>query len=393
MKRACLVAVALMLVLAGSVSAQIAGGNIYGTAVDQQGGVLPGATVTLTATSIGGQPRTTVTDASGQFRFLNLDAGNYRIDIDMPGFSKQQRELIVTTGINTTANFTLTVGAIEAAVNVTAESPVIDFKKTGTATTLTREELQGTPQSKDPWAMLKTVPGVIVDRVNVGGNESGQQSGFVGKGALATDSMWNLDGVVITDTTSGGASSSYFDFDAFDEVAVSTGGNDLKVQTGGVGINFVTRRGTNQFKGRSNTAGTVMRCSRRIFRASSWAIRDCRDPTKRTTRIESTMWVRYRRADHQGQAVVLGIVRPERHWHRPSHADRRPDDPEEHQREDQLVRDIEGRDLRILLQRREGEAGAVARAGVERGGLLPLEPGQFLSRGRVPPSASRALED
>src|SRR5262249_21429932 len=61
--------------------------------------------------------------------------------------------------------------------------------------------------------------------------------------------MWNLDGVVITDTTSGGASSSYYDFNAFDEVAVSTGGNDLKMQTGGLGINFVTRRGTNRFKG------------------------------------------------------------------------------------------------------------------------------------------------
>src|SRR6185295_9686919 len=134
-------------------------------------------------------------------------------------------------------------------VTVTADSPVVDTKKTGTITTLTAEELQGTPQSKDPWSVLKTVPGVIVDRVNVGGNESGQQSGFVGKGSLATDSMWHLDGVVITDTTSGGASSSYFDFDAFDEIAVNTGGNDLKVQTGGLGINFVTRRGTNQFRG------------------------------------------------------------------------------------------------------------------------------------------------
>ena len=83
MKRACLLALALILAVAGGVSAQIAGGNIYGTATDQQGGVLPGATVSLTATSIGGQPRTTVTDASGQFRFLNLDSGNYRLEVDM----------------------------------------------------------------------------------------------------------------------------------------------------------------------------------------------------------------------------------------------------------------------------------------------------------------------
>jgi Ca-activated chloride channel family protein len=107
---------------------------------------------------------------------LNLDSGNYRIEVDMPGFTKQQREVIVTTGINTAVAFTMAVGAIEAAVNVTAESPVIDFKKTGTATTLSREELQSTPQSKDPWAMLKTVPGVLVDRVNVGGNEGGTAS-------------------------------------------------------------------------------------------------------------------------------------------------------------------------------------------------------------------------
>jgi Carboxypeptidase regulatory-like domain/TonB-dependent Receptor Plug Domain len=249
MRRVWIVAFALVLAWANGARAQIASGNIYGTATDQQGGVLPGATITLTPTSIGGQPRTSVTDASGQFRFLNLDAGSYKVAIEMSGFTRQERDVIVTTGINTTVAFTLSVGALETAVNVTAEAPVIDFKKIGTATTLSREELQSTPQSKDPWAMLKTVPGVVVDRVNVGGNESGQQSGFIGKGALFADTMWNLDGVAITDTTSGGASSSYFDFDAFDEVAVNTGGNDLKVQTGGVGINFVTRRGTNQFKG------------------------------------------------------------------------------------------------------------------------------------------------
>jgi hypothetical protein len=229
--------------------AQIAGGNIYGTVVDQQGGVLPGVDVTLTAVSIGGQPRSTVTDSQGQFRFLNLDPGTYKVTTNLSGFAKMERDVIVTTAVNTNISFPMSVQALQETVNVTAETPVVDTKKVGTLTTLTQEELQSTPQSKDPWAMLKTVPGVTVDRVNVGGNESGQQSGFIGKGSLFSDTMWNLDGVVITDTTSGGASSMYFDFDAFDQVAVNTGGNDLKVQTGGIGINFVTRRGTNRFKG------------------------------------------------------------------------------------------------------------------------------------------------
>jgi hypothetical protein len=240
---------ALLVGVASGAGAQIASGNIYGTVVDEQGGVLPGVDVSLVSTSIGGAPRTTVTDSQGQFRFLNLDPGTYKLTTNLPSFSRQEREVIVTTGVNVYLSVNMKLKSVEETITVTAETPVVDIKKVGTATTLTQAELEGTPQSKDPWAMLKTVPGVIVDRVNVGGNESGQQSGFIGKGTTLSDTMWNLDGVVITDVTSGGASSSYYDFNAFDEVNVSTGGNDLRQQTGGIGINFVTRRGTNQFKG------------------------------------------------------------------------------------------------------------------------------------------------
>ena len=174
------------------------------------------------------------------------------------------RDVIVTTGLNVNLTFAMKVATVEETVTVTAETPVVDTKNVGTATTLTKEELEQVPQSRDPWAVLKTVPGVLVDRVNVGGNESGQQSGFVGKGALASDTMWNLDGVVITDMNSNGASSSYFDFDAFEEINVTTGGGDLKVQTGGIGINFVTKRGTNTFHGvGARLPRQQRRCSRR----------------------------------------------------------------------------------------------------------------------------------
>ena len=232
-----------------SVEAQVSTGNIYGEVVDEQGSVLPGSDISLAAISIGGQPRTAVTDGQGLFRFLNLDPGTYKVTVAFAGLTTSEREVIVTTGVNTNISFTMSVKSLEESVTVTAQSPVVDEKKMGTATTLTREELQLVPQSRDPWAALKTVPGVIVDRVNIGGNESGQQSNFVGKGAASADTMWSMDGVVITDTNSGGASSNYFDFNAFDEVNISTGGNDLRTQTGGVGINFVTRRGTNQFRG------------------------------------------------------------------------------------------------------------------------------------------------
>jgi hypothetical protein len=73
---------------------------------------------------------------------------------------------------------TLRVSGVQEQIEVTAASPVIDAKKTGTATNVTLEELQNIPSSRDPWVVMQTVPGIIVDRVNVGGAESGQQSGY-----------------------------------------------------------------------------------------------------------------------------------------------------------------------------------------------------------------------
>ncbi|MFN8061626.1 MAG: TonB-dependent receptor [Vicinamibacterales bacterium] len=249
MSRRVVLMLAFVLSIATTGWSQTSTGNIYGTVADEQGGVLPGATVTITATDIGGAPRTTVTDEQGRFRFLNLDRANYKLNVSLQGFGTVEREVVVNVGRNIDVPFTLKVATVQETLTVTAETPLVDTKRVGTALTLTREELTQIPNGRDPWVVLQSVPGVVVDRVNIAGNESGQQSSFVGKGAQAADSMWTLDGVTITDTTSGGATSTYFDYDAFDEVAVSTGGTDLSVQTGGIGLNFVTKRGTNQFKG------------------------------------------------------------------------------------------------------------------------------------------------
>ena len=249
-------AVVFILGLAPAIWAQTAGGNVYGKVTDEQGAVLPAATVSISSSAIGGAPRTATTGLQGDFRFLNLDPGSYKVSVSMHGFATTTRTVTVSTGTNVDVAFGLKVAGVSETLEVTAETPAVDTKRMGTATTLSREELSKTPQGRDPWAVLKTVPGVLVDRVSIAGNEAGQQSNFAGKGAQFTDTMWNLDGVVITDTTSYGASSSYFDFDAFDEINVTTGGGDLKVQTGGLGLNFVTKRGTNTFHGSARIYGS-----------------------------------------------------------------------------------------------------------------------------------------
>ena len=90
-----------------------------------------------------------------------------------------------------------------------------------------------------------------MDRENIGGNMSGQQSNYVSRGGNPTNNKWSLDGVDITDMAATGASPSYYDFDAFEEMTINTGGVDVTQQTGGVGINLVTKSGTDSFKGSS----------------------------------------------------------------------------------------------------------------------------------------------
>ena len=240
-------AFALVAGLLPSAFAQISKGSIYGKVADEQSAVLPGATVTLTGANTGA--RTTTSGPGGEFRFLNLDPGTYTISVALGGFATTQRTVIVSAGVSVEVSFTAKVAGVAETVTVDAETPVIDSKKMGTGTTVTQEELQMLPNSRDPWAFMRTVPGVQIDRVNQAGSESGQQSGFIGKGSSQTDAMWVLDGVVITDPAAVGASPTYFDFDAFEEVAITTGGADVRVATGGVGINLVTKRGTNAFHG------------------------------------------------------------------------------------------------------------------------------------------------
>jgi hypothetical protein len=247
MKRGLVLALALVLGAVPAVFAQLASGNIYGVVNDEQGGALPGAAVTLSGATIG--TRSTTADSAGNFRFLNLDPGTYKVSVGLPGFATVNRDVIVNTGASVDLKYGMKVATMEETITVDAETPVVDTKKTGTSTNFTQDELAKVPNSRDPWALLRTVPGVVMDRVNVAGNESGQQSSFAAKGSARADAVWNLDGVNITDMAAIGASPSYFDYDAFEEIQITTSGNDIRQSTGGVGLNFVTKRGTNQFHG------------------------------------------------------------------------------------------------------------------------------------------------
>jgi hypothetical protein len=224
--------------------AQLATGNVYGTVTDESGATLPGATVTVKGP---GGTFTTISSSDGRFRVLNLDPGAYQLTTALAGLATVTRNVVVATGTNVDIAIAMKIATVAETLTVTAETPVLDAKRTGTATVFTQDELSKIPNSRDPWALLRTVPGVVMDRVNIAGNESGQQSAYRAKGASGNDGVWSLDGVNVTDMAAIGASPTYFDYDAFQEIQISTSGNDIRQPTGGVGINFVTKRGTNDF--------------------------------------------------------------------------------------------------------------------------------------------------
>jgi hypothetical protein len=243
--RLLVVAVALFAFATPS-SAQFTTGRIDVTVADSTGAILPGVTVDIS----GPQNRTQVTDANGEARFLNLAPGIYTVAARLSGFNDYvNRDVPVVAGGIVPLRVAMVVAGLATAVEVTAATPTIDPKRTTVSTNVTVTELQEVPSSRDPWVVLQTVPGIIVDRVNVGGAESGQQSNYQAKGAAGGENTWNIDGIPITDMSALGSSPTYYDFDMFQEMQVTTGGADVNSATPGVALNFVLKSGSNTPRG------------------------------------------------------------------------------------------------------------------------------------------------
>ena len=235
-----------LVLLASPATAQVDLGRIDLTVEDTTGAVLPGAIVTIT----GPEDRSDIfTDVLGEAHLLRLPPGTYEVRVELPGFSIYiDAGVQVRAAASTPVVATLEVGGLDETVLVTGVSPVVDPRRQSTDTHVTLEELQEIPSSRDPWVVLQTIPGVIVDRVNVGGAESGQQSNYMAKGASSNENTWTLDGVVITDMASL-SSPTYWDFDQFQEVRINTGGADVRNQTPGAAVDVVLKSGTNQYHG------------------------------------------------------------------------------------------------------------------------------------------------
>ncbi len=107
------------------------GGNarIQGKVVDDQGIALPGAVVTLMPQS--GEPLVGVTDARGSFLFVSIPGGNYSMRTDLEGFSTVEYPNVQVSSGGTASLEVHLSTAVEDVITVTAESPILDERRTG----------------------------------------------------------------------------------------------------------------------------------------------------------------------------------------------------------------------------------------------------------------------
>ena len=237
--------VALLVAMPGLSQFGQSTGGIHGKVVAETGGALPGVSVLIKGP---GAPQTMFTDARGEFHSVNLPPGHYTLTLALSAFSSVSRENVtVNIGRDTELTIPMKLSAVAATVTVTGETPVLDTRRVQTGATVDQQELKSIPTARDPWVILQTIPGIQLDRVNVAGSESGQQSTFTSKGSAG--GTFQVDGVNLTDMSALGASAGYYDFDSFQEMQVITGGSDPSVQGSGAHLNMITKRGTNDIHG------------------------------------------------------------------------------------------------------------------------------------------------
>jgi hypothetical protein len=221
---------------------------------DAQGSAIPGVTVELA----GPAAQRLTTDDRGEAHFLNLPPGTYTVTASLQGFRTYSNDrVIVASASGTPLRFTLQVSGVTEVVQVVSAEPLVDPARQTVTTNITYEELQQIPSSRDPWVVLQTVPGIIVDRVNVGGAESGQQSNYLAKGAVGSDNTWNIDGIPITDLSATGSSPTYYAFDMFQEMSVTTGGASATNPTAGAQLNMQFKNGSDRLSAAAHYIGAV----------------------------------------------------------------------------------------------------------------------------------------
>jgi hypothetical protein len=242
-------------VLPGSAGAQSVTGTILGVVRDTSGGVVPGATVTLSNTGTG-LTRTVVCDALGEYTAPMLPTGNYTVTGEMSGFKKVALAN-VHLGVDQKVkiDLKLDLGEMTEAVEIQAETPLLQTSSSDLSVTVEGKTIESLPlNGRNFVALTRTIPGVT--RGNPGANIDGAGSlawrasaSFSANGQRPRDNNYMLDGVDNNETWLQTVVI-FPSVDALDEfkLQTSTYAAEFGRSLGGV-VNLQIKSGSNSFRG------------------------------------------------------------------------------------------------------------------------------------------------
>ena len=258
-KTATLVILAVVL-FAASASAQTATGGVNGTVADQNGAVVPGATVTLVNRATNIETRATASEG-GYYTFVNVSPGTYILRVEARGFSAVQTSPFdVGVSQTLTQNVSLAVGAVTQTVEVTAGGELIQASSTELGTVIPERAIEDLPLNGRNFTQLLTLtPGVTPvstsQNRNVGGVEGNvgiPGSGFSDPsfhGQQNRSKLYFYDGIINTNVR-GPTYIVIPNLDLVQEFKVV--GHDAKAEFGGASggvMNMVSKSGGNRFHG------------------------------------------------------------------------------------------------------------------------------------------------
>lgn len=164
-------------------------GSIQGVVTDTQGGVIPGATLTLTNVATN-ETKTAVTNGTGVYNFGALPPATFRLVISAKGFQTQTMENVHIIPEQANAlNVHLALSTVVTSVTVNAaQMPLMDTETPNIGATITSNEVQHMPSfGRDVFQLTQLTPGTISDMSQAGGGGTytlpGVQSGAVGPSA------------------------------------------------------------------------------------------------------------------------------------------------------------------------------------------------------------------
>src|SRR6266545_1005481 len=241
------VGLAVLLSIPQPAAGQATGASLAGRVLDEQGGGLPAATVTVKSASTG-FTRSITTAADGTYRFASIPVDTYTVTAQLTGFKTvEQTGVELNVATTRTLNITMSLATATAAVTVTAEVPLVRSEP-AIGAVVSEKELKSLPLNGRQFANVAVLaPGTSL-AYNSDPTKPGQLTVAL-NGGIGRNVNYLTAGGDNTDDTIGGALQN-FSLDSVQEFNIQT--QQYKAEygrsTGGV-LTVVTKTGTNKFEG------------------------------------------------------------------------------------------------------------------------------------------------